>query len=294
MDVDLLVERAWSKINLGLKVLGQREDGYHDIRSIVQSVDLADTLYFRPAATTYLTCSDPTLSTGADNLVLRTVELFNARLGQAPRDLHIHLEKKIPVGAGLGGGSADAAAVLRALNSMYGKPFAAAQLGAMAACLGSDVPFQVLGGTALMSGRGERLEPLEWKGEVFYVLGYPEVEVSSAWAYQHVEVGLTPASPYLKFIDSLSVSGGCVDHKALFRVLENDFQDLVERAYPIVAQLGIYLESTGLQACSMSGSGSTVYGIFDDRNAAYQAQQGLQARGCRSFLCTPVSPGVDR
>ncbi len=293
MDQDELVEEACGKINLGLKVLGLRQDGYHEIRSIVQSVDLADVLHFRRASTTRLTCSDQALSTGADNLVLQAVSLFNSRLQRRPQSFHVHLEKNIPSGAGLGGGSADAAAVLRALNRFYGSPFDAAELRAMGAALGSDIPFLISGATALVRGRGERLQGLEWKGEVFYLLVYPAVEVSTAWAYQHVESGLTVESPYLNFIDSLS--GGCVDCKALIRVLENDFQPLVERTYPIVADLSSYLVGlTGVQACSMSGSGSTVYGIFDDRNAAHQAHQRLQAEGYRSFLCQPTSKSATR
>ena len=294
MDEIELVEKARCKINLGLKVLRRREDGFHEISSIAQSVDLADTLQFRRSPAPGLTCTDPTLPVGADNLVLRAAALFNARLPQSPQAWHIHLEKQIPVGAGLGGGSADAAAVLRGLNRLNGNPFAAVELHALAAQLGSDVPFQVVGGTALMQGRGERLEGLAWRGEVFYVLVYPEVEVSSAWAYGRVGVGLTPESPYLKFTNSLKIkSGGCVDHALLFRVLENDFLPLIERTYPIVAQLRAVLEATGALACSMSGSGSTVYGVFDDRTAAYQAQQRLQAKGYRSFLCRPDlrSPG---
>ena len=292
MDEIALVEKACSKINLGLKVLRRREDGFHEISSIAQSVDLADTLHFRRAPAPRLTCTDPALPLGSENLALRAAALFNARLSQAPQNWHIHLEKKIPVGAGLGGGSADAAAVLRGLNRLNGNPFAAVELHALAAQLGSDVPFQLGGGTALMQGRGERLEGLAWRGEVFYVLVYPAVEVSSAWAYGHVGVGLTPKSPYLRFVNSLK-SGGCVDHALLFRVLENDFLPLIERTYPIVAQLRVVLEATGALACSMSGSGSTIYGVFDDRTAAQEAQQRLQAKGYRSFFCRPEfrSPG---
>ena len=292
MDEEVLAERAYAKINLGLKVLGQREDGYHEIRSIVQSVDLADVLHLRKAGENRLTCTLPTLSTGADNLVLRAVELFHSRLPSPHQAFHFHLEKTIPLGAGLGGGSADAAAALRLLNRFYGWPFDVAVLSAMAAMLGADIPFLIAGGTALMRGRGEILEPLEWEGEVFYVLVYPGVEVATAWAYRHVEPDLTAASPYLNFINSLS--GGCVDCKALLPVLENDFQPLVECAYPIVAKLSNYLSLEGVRACSMSGSGSTIYGIFDDRNAAYQARQRLQARGYRSFLCRPFTPSADR
>jgi len=292
-----LVERACAKINLGLKVLHRRDDGYHEIRSIMQTVDLADSLHFgetapdgSPLSGSELTCSDPDLSTGADNLVLRALELFHAHLEQPSRPFRIHLEKQIPMGAGLGGGSADAAATLRGLNRLYGNPFPTERLRRMAAEIGSDIPFLIEGGTALAAGRGEILTPLDWHGRVFYVLVYPEVVVGTAWAYAQLRPDLTAPDIYLNFIASLS--GGCVDLEALIDVLENDFQPVVERAYPIVANARAHIDQSGARASSMSGSGSTVYGIFDDRTIASQAHQELQAQGYRSFLCHPASPGA--
>ena len=160
----LLVEKAYAKINLGLKVLGRRPDGYHEILSVAQCVDLADVLYFEAALSDQLTCSLDSLSTEPDNLVRRAVDAFRARLDRPVQSLHIHLEKNIPIGAGLGGGSADAAAALRALNHFYDQPFSNADLRQIAATLGSDIPFLVEGGTALMRGRGEILEALSWEG----------------------------------------------------------------------------------------------------------------------------------
>lgn len=282
----LPVEKAYAKINLGLKVLGRRPDGYHEILSVAQCVDLADVLYFESASSDQLTCSLDSLSTGPDNLVYRAVDAFRARLDRPPQSFRIHLEKNIPIGAGLGGGSADAAAVLRALNRFYDQPFSNADLRQIAATLGSDIPFLVEGGTALMRGRGEMLEALIWEGSVFYVLAYPEVEISTAWAYGQLGPILTENSPYFNFI--VSLSGGCVDHDRLFEVLENDFTPAVDRAYPIVAELRSQLDRIGARATLMSGSGSTVYGIFDDRKTASQAQSALQRQGCRSFLCQPV------
>ena len=280
-------EIACAKINLGLKILRRRPDGYHDICTIMQSVDLADQLSFYPAPEDRLTCSEPTLSTGPDNLVLRAAALFKARLPVAPApSFHIHLVKQIPVGAGLGGGSADAAATLRGLNRLCGDPLGREELSQLASQLGSDVPFLLWGGTALAQGRGEVLVPLAWEGNSTYVLVYPEVAVSTAWAYSQVRPSLTPSSLYLTFISSLS--GGRVAGKALFSVLENDFQELVERANPIVAEMRSQLSLAGAQVCSMSGSGSTVYGIFDDRIAALQAHRRLRARGYRSFFCVPA------
>ena len=167
------VEKAYGKINLGLKILGRRSDGYHDILSIAQCVDIADILYFERAPSDQLTCNIGDLSTGPGNLVRRAVDSFRARLDHPIRHFRIHLEKHIPMRAGLGGGSADAAATLRALNRFYGEPLDRTELGAIAAELGSDIPFLVEGGTALMRGRGEILVPLDWAGAVFYVLAYP-------------------------------------------------------------------------------------------------------------------------
>jgi len=281
-----LVEKAYAKINLGLKVLSRRPDGYHEILSVAQCVDLADVLYFEAASSDQLTSSLDGLATGPDNLVCRAVDAFRARLDRPAPSFRIHLEKNIPVGAGLGGGSADAAAVLRALNRLCDQPFSIADLCQIAATLGSDIPFLVEGGTALMRGRGEILEALSWEGAVFYVLAYPEVEISTAWAYGQLGPILTENSPYFRFI--VSLSGGCVDHDRLFEVLENDFTPAVDRAYPIVAELRSQLDQVGARATLMSGSGSTVYGIFDDRKTASQAQSALQRQGCRSFLCQPV------
>ena len=282
----LLVEKAYAKINLGLKVVGRRPDGYHDILSVAQCVDLADVLYLELASSDQLTCSLDSLSTGPDNLVRRAVDAFRARLNRPPQSFRIHLKKNIPIGAGLGGGSADAAAALRALNRLYGQPFLNADLRQIAATLGSDIPFLVEGGTALMKSRGEILEALSWEGAVFYVLAYPEVEINTAWAYNQLGPILTEDSPYFSFM--VSLSGGCVDHDRLFEVLENDFTPAVDRTYPIVAELRSQLDRMGARAMSMSGSGSTVYGIFDDRKTASQAQSALQRQGCRSFLCQPV------
>ena len=279
-------ERAGAKINLGLKILGKRSDGYHDILSVVQSIDLADTLHFRSAQHNSMTCTHLDVPCNKDNLVMRALALFSQRAPVFCQPLAVHLEKRIPVGAGLGGGSADAAATLRALNALHDHPFDAEGLRVLATELGSDIPFLMGGGTAVMRGRGEVLQPLDWIGDVYYVLVYPDLAVSTAWAYGHVDLTLTDQNPYTTFVNSLS--GGCVDCWELMEVLENDFLPVVESAYPIVAMLRSRLEQAGACVTSMSGSGSTVYGLFDDRNAALKAEKELRARGHRSFLCQPL------
>ena len=280
-----LSEPAWAKINLGLKILGPRPDGYHNICSVLQTVDLADVLHFRQGAANRLSCSDPSLPTDQNNLAMKALSLFQRETPGAD-SFEIHLEKKIPVGAGLGGGSADAAAVLRAMNRRYGDRLSTAALKHLAQQLGSDVPFLITGGCAVVRGRGERISPLSATGNITFVVAYPGLEISSAWAYSALRGSLTEPTPYLNFIDSLS--GGCVDLLELCCRLENDFQPMVERAYPIVAELSHNLSSSGARFLSMSGSGSCMFGVFEDRTAASSALTKLQAQGFRSFLCSPV------
>ena len=279
-------EKAWAKINLGLCVLGRRDDGFHEIRTIMQTVDLGDTLRFYPAPGPTMSCSDPGLSTGEENLVMRAMRLFGTRVN-ASIDFHVHLDKLIPRGAGLGGGSADAAATLRGLNAVTGVRLAQDELLELAAQLGSDVPFLINGGSALVRGRGEIVETIEFQSaDLHYVVVYPEVEISTAWAYGQLRPPLTTSSAYRRFLDS--VSGGRVDWRKLLEVAENDFQPLVERANPIVAEVADLIRQAGARVCSMSGTGSAVYGIFDDRNAASQACDRLKAKKFRSFFCRPV------
>ncbi len=280
-----LSEPAWAKINLGLKVLGPRPDGYHDICSIFQTVDLADVLHFRQGPVNRLSCTDPSLPTNENNLAMTALQLFQTEVAGID-SFEIHLEKNIPVGAGLGGGSADAAAVLRAMNRCSRERLSAAALQTLAQQLGSDVPFLINGGCAVVRGRGELISPVSATGNITFVLVYPGFEISSAWAYSRLQGSLTVNTPYLNFIDSLS--GGCVDLLELCSTLENDFQPMVERAYPIVAELRHTLSSTGARFLSMSGSGSCLFGVFEDRTAASSAATELQAQGFRSFLCKPV------
>lgn len=284
------VELAHAKLNLGLKVLGARGDGYHDILSVFQSVSLADRLSFHESTQAGFSCSDSTLPTTADNLVIVAQQLFAHAVAEtaAVPAMHLYLEKLIPVGAGLGGGSSDAAATLRGLNKLCGEPLDSEALQLLAAQVGSDVPFCLRGGTALVSGRGEGIQPLlsSAPSPVYFVLVFPGVFVSTKWAYDNVGLSLTTGSPYLRFVSSLR--GGRVDLAGLLEVVENDFQSVVERANPIVAELASEFDRRGALYCSMTGTGSTVYGIFDDRTAALAVCEELKAEDYRSFFCEPV------
>ncbi len=281
------VAYACAKVNLGLKVLGRRADGYHDILSIFQTVDLCDRLIFEPAArgATEILCDDPGIPTGRENLVFQAVEALREATG-TENGIRVVLEKRIPAGAGLGGGSSDAAAALRVLDGMWGLRLSGARLKGLAGDLGSDVPFFLRRGTAVVTGRGERLRYIPWQADFHYVLVHPGFQVSSGWAYRNLKIALTEASRYVNLLGSVQENGEvCAD--VLFTCLENDFLPLLKATHPEVDAILSALEASGASACSLSGSGSTLYGVFREGKQAAEAARGLRTRGYRVSLCRP-------
>ena len=279
------IEIASAKLNLGLKVLRRRGDGYHDIVSVLQTVDLCDRLAFSPAAAgeTLVCCDHPDVPGGPENLVFLAVELLRRETG-AGRGVRVDLEKRIPTGAGLGGGSSNAAATLRALDRLWGLRLGTARLSGLAAEIGSDVPFFLTGGTALVTGRGERIRPVDWEDEFWYVLVYPGFPVSTAWAYRNVRIGLTETSAYGTFLDFAEKSGRICAGR-LFACMGNDFLPVVQAAGRGVARILAALAEGGAVACSVSGSGSTLFGVFRDARQASAAVVRVRGRGRRVYLC---------
>ncbi len=184
----MITVTAPAKVNLHLEVLGLRSDGFHELAMVMQSIDLADRLSFQNTADAQLslTCDDASLSVGDDNLILRAAQLLRDRSGFSELGASIHLEKRIPIGAGLAGGSSDGAAALVGLNALWGLGHSPADLERMAADLGSDMPFCVAGGCQLCFGRGEQLEAVPPTPQPLAVLLVkdPTVSVSTPWAYK--------------------------------------------------------------------------------------------------------------
>ena len=283
-------ERAFAKLNLGLKVLRRRDDGYHDILSVFQTIDLYDELTLRdtPGTEIRIHCSDPDIPVGAGNLVHRAVQALCEHIGR-DRGVEIELTKQIPVKAGLGGGSSDAAATLRALDRLWTLGLAPSELVELAERIGSDVPFLVEGGTAVVSGRGEILRPVPWEGDAFYLLFIPHVSIGTAWAYAELsKMGLTTDTEYVNFINSMS---DLLELDRLFPVLENDFERVAERVCPSIQRVRSLLRRSGACACSLSGSGSAFYGVFHTRESARRAARGLAAEEAgQIILCAPYDP----
>ena len=282
-----MVEDAPAKINLGLKVLRRRPDGYHDIRSIFQTVDLFDRLSFERVddGNTEILCDDPGTPTDSRNLIHRAVGALRECTG-TNRGVRVRLDKRIPVGAGLGGGSSDAAAALRALNRVWALGLSADRLRALGSCVGSDVPFLLGGGTALVSGRGEHVQHVRWCGDISYVLVYPGFPVATGWAYRNIRIGLTEGSTYCKLLSCVEGTGE-VEAGDLLPSLENDFLPLVEATHPEAREVLGTFEEAGALGCSLSGSGSTLFGAFTDATLAARVARNLDRDGYRVFVCRP-------
>ena len=273
------VEKAYAKVNLSLAVGEKRLDGYHEVVSVMQRVSLHDTLtaeQTREGIT--LTCSDPALPSGEENLAHRAASLFFRETGIAG-GAALTLEKRIPSQAGLGGGSSDAASALLALRKLYAPALPDTELETMAAALGSDVPFFIRGGTQLATGRGEVLSPLPPLTDGWFVIVKPTESFSTPAMYRRLD-NLPPActTPLPPLQDGLP---------ALAAGLFNRFEAAIpagSAVWDIKARLTAY----GALAALLSGSGSAVFGLFDTETAARAAVEALRPAWPEIFLARPV------
>jgi 4-diphosphocytidyl-2-C-methyl-D-erythritol kinase len=262
--------RALAKINLDLRVLGKRPDGYHELRTIFQTVSLSDTLdiAFTPARTTSIELED---AAGIpDNLVVRAARIAMDAMRATGR-IAMRLEKRIPMGAGLGGGSSDAAALLLTLPVLAGRRLAVETLCTVGQQLGSDVPFFLLGGTAVGIGRGTELFPLPDAPRRAGVLVAPDVHVSTAAAYAALSPGLTIELQENKIFSFLSHAWSVLEGRAG----ANDFEAVVLKRESRLAALKQRLVIAGAAPAMMTGSGSALFGLFRDRAEAAQALRRL-------------------
>jgi 4-diphosphocytidyl-2-C-methyl-D-erythritol kinase len=283
-DFIALTVRARAKINIGLKITGQREDGYHTIETIFQEISLADEIFLdRVMRGPNFTCSDPFLPLDETNLCLKAVEALKKEVG--PLDnISIHLEKRIPVGAGLGGGSSDAAATIKGINILFDLKLSEERMNAIAVLLGADVPFFLNGGCQHGTGIGDQLSAATVPAIGAILLIIPPTKVSTAWAYQTVKNALPGGFGTGNFFAPFEAHAEWDNLGALF---ENDFESLVFQTYPEIGGLKARLISAGAKFASLSGSGSTVFGIFEDPADAELAQQEFPS--FQSFIAYPVT-----
>ena len=264
-DASRLTLKAYAKINLALEVLGKRPDGYHEVAMIMQSVSLHDTLILSlQESDITLICDRPELPCDHSNLAYRAAELLRREFG-VTQGVQIELTKRIPLAAGLAGGSTDAAAVLKGLNRLWGLALSPVELEQLAARLGSDVPFCLWGGTSLATGRGEMLTPLPDFTGHGVVLANPSLQVSTAWVYGNYR---DAAGNRRRDISSLRHSIEQPDFSAVADTLFNDLETVTVPAYPQVAEIQEQLLQAGAAGVLMSGSGPTVFALTPDYASA--------------------------
>ena len=281
-------QQALAKLNLTLDVLGRREDGYHDMCMVMQSITLADTLTITPTSGEGIRVSTnfEFLPSDDTNLAAKAAKAFWDARGEAHQALEIDIDKHIPVCAGMAGGSSDAAAVLRGLNEQAGKPYTLMELAKVGEAVGSDVPYCVLGGTALAEGRGEILTPLAPLPKCHVVVCKPGFPISTPTLFRKIDqVDIVHRPDTAGMIAALEAG----DLTGVARRLYNVFEDaLNDQQRASVNAIKNTLIEYGALGAAMSGSGPTVFGLFDDEEKAKKAYQILSKEYRESYLAQSV------
>lgn len=269
---------ACAKINLSLSVLGKREDGYHELDTVMQSVDLSDTVYIEKCRGIITDCKG---ISAEENIAARAARLFCEKTGA--EGCKIKIEKRIPAAAGLGGGSADAAAVLAGLNRLYKTGISKTELCEIAVKIGADVPFLIAGGTARARGIGERLTPLMPLKDCWFLLAKAEEKPSTAEMFSRLD-----STDYIKpDIEKTVNAVNCGDLNGVLENLGNSFEILWSKS-----PLKEMLSSTHPAACSLSGSGPARFAVYGDLNAALRARDKLSAKGVFCEICKPLNKSL--
>jgi 4-diphosphocytidyl-2-C-methyl-D-erythritol kinase len=283
----ILQEKANAKLNLTLDVLGKREDGYHDLKSVMQTVSLYDDilLHVGTGEPWKLVCDKEGIPCDERNLAWKAAKVFFDTTGKEPNGLSIRITKRIPMEAGMGGGSADAAAVLRALNRHYGNPLSIMALAEIGALVGSDVPFCTLCGTAMVEGRGERLRKLPDLPDCCFVVCKPDFSVSTPELYKKIDEVEIAKRPDHQAMESALLAG---DLGKIAENIYNVFDTVVTQDHLELNYIKSIFNSYGAVAYQMSGSGSAVFAIVPDFEFAAVICNMLKENYPKVFIAKPV------
>jgi 4-diphosphocytidyl-2-C-methyl-D-erythritol kinase len=281
--------RAYAKINLGLYVLGKRSDGYHSIETVFRLVDLYDELEMvQSDSGVNFSSNKPELTGDNANLCVRAAHLLRDLTG-CHTGVEMRLTKRIPIGAGLGGGSSDAAATLKGLTRLWSLDISPEELQTVSETLGSDVPFFFTGQTAYATGRGEILESFVLPIPYTILVATPQIHVSTAWAYSSLRLSDNRKRPNLKEL----LTGTLRDIGRLRRELANDFEETVFEKYPEIKALKERLIAGGADVALMSGSGSSVFGLFSDSARAKELASELSKQYVTSVTGPQFKPEIN-
>ena len=270
-----IILKAYAKINLGLDVLRKREDGYHDVRMIMQSVGLYDKLTLKkiPKDEILLSSNIGSLPNNDKNLVYKAIRLIKEECG-VTGGVKADLEKHIPMAAGLAGGSTDAAAALIGMNKLFDLGLTQERLMELGVKIGADVPYCIMGGTALSEGIGEVLTPIHPMPHCYILIAKPRISVSTRFVYENLEADKLPYHPD---IDGMMEALQADDLNGVAMRLSNVLETVTAKKYPIIGQLKDAMMEAGALNSLMSGSGPTVFGLYADKNTAMNALDKIQA-----------------
>lgn len=282
-----LYEGAFAKLNLTLDVLGKREDGYHDLRSVMQTISVRDDVEIDVGTGKpwVLKCDMDGIPTDERNLAWKAAKLYLDTMGKDPDGLEIRITKRIPTEAGMGGGSADAAAVLRALNRHYGNPLSIAALAELGSFVGSDVPFCTICGTAMVEGRGEKLRKLPDMPDCFFVICKPEFSSSTPALYKKLDETVIGKRPDNRAMESALLAG---DLGKVCENIHNVFDPVVTEEHLELNYIKSLFYNYGAIGYQMTGSGSAVFAIVSEFEIAAVICNMLKGNYPKVYIAKPV------
>lgn len=266
--------KAYAKVNLGLDVLRRREDGYHDVKMIMQTVDLYDSITVEDAEEGIEITSDKDfVPTDESNLMYKAAKLLMDEFS-ITKGVKLHLEKNIPVAAGMAGGSTDAAAVLKAVNVLFDLGLSDEELMKRGVKIGADVPYCIMGGTALSEGIGEVLTEIKGIPDSIILIAKPPISVSTKYVYENLHANELKRHPD---IDGMIKEIEAGNLRGIADKMENVLETVTVKKYPEIDKIKQFMKDNGALNSIMSGSGPTVFGLYDDMEAAKKAYDGLKA-----------------
>ena len=274
---------SYAKINLGLKVLNKREDGYHNLHSLFIEINLYDEIIFTSSPNFSLKAEYPEdihFPVDDTNLISQAYRLMHLESGSVPSEYTIHLNKVIPIGSGLGGGSSNAATTLTALNELWELNYSRNKLETLCLQLGADIPFFIRGGFQLAERIGEKLTPQDGNAlhDLHFLLVVPSFHVSTAWAYHSLNKPLGPVESHFKFAP--------ISKPVNWQLFDNDFEKVIRKTYPEIGVIKENLQSAGALYAGLSGSGSTMFGVFNNLQDVDSAQEYFSRY--QTFIASPV------
>jgi 4-diphosphocytidyl-2-C-methyl-D-erythritol kinase len=281
--------RSYAKVNIGLLLLDKRNDGYHDIITVFQQIDLYDDITIEKIPSSVkITSTGFTIPLDEKNLAVKAFQLFKKK-SDVQGGIRIHINKKIPVESGLGGGSSNAAVTLMTVNQLWDNKISTDEIYEIAIEIGSDVPFFIKGGTRLGQGRGEILKPIHIPSNYWVILLCPDIQINTGWAYNQSKITLTNEEKMTKFIAIFNN----FSYRSLREHVKNDLESCVFKRHPVLRELKEMMYKKDAFYAGMSGSGSSIYGLFTDKKKAEAAKLFfINKYSVHALICRPIIKDV--